>query len=468
MLHRLFSALLMLFVLCLPGTALAALQPEELQQILDNRVESGANRCLAAALVAHSGVTFVSACNTEAPKAEVPRADTVFETGSVSKVFTGVLAAAASLRGEVELDTPLSRLLPGELAVQNGPLAEVTVLDLATHTSGLARMPLNWEPEDPADPYGHYDEALLLDALAMPGQATDRGQYVYSNFGAGLLGYVLGRVAGANYGELLRQRITEPLGMRETVLSPGPELLPRLAAGHDSSGTKAPAWSTGVLAGCYAVDSTARDLVLFLQANLGQISVPPQLAEALRLARQPVRPGPVEQVRMGLGWHILNLGEKELVFHDGGTGGHRAFIGFSPSEQTGVALFSDTSTDISDLGLHVLEPRIPLNPPLTPISLAGSELAEYAGRYRLPPQPEAGIEEAMLVQLEVQEKGLGYRVVEASGELGESTLLLPVDTDVFVFEATRDAVLLFERDDSGNVTGLRIQGGEQEILGQRQ
>lgn len=495
MVHRLFFILLLLLLLftcCLPGIALAALQPEELQTALDKRVTSGANRCIAAALVTPRGVTFLSACSQQAPSSQAPSVETLFETGSVSKVFTGVLAAAASLRGEVALDATVSEVLPNERDLQNSPLARVTLLDLATHTSGLTRMPLNWKPKDPADPYGHYDEALLLDALAAPGEAVEQGRYVYSNFGAGLLGYLLGRVAGENYGELLRQRIAQPLGMRETVLQPGPELLPRLAAGHDSSGKPAPAWSTGVLAGCYAVDSTARDLALFLQANLGQISVPPQLADALRLARQPVRPGPVEQVRMGLGWHVLNLGEKELVFHDGGTGGHRAFLGFSPSDRTGVALLSDTSTDISDLGLHALEPRIPLNPPLTPISLSGSELEAYAGRYRLPPQPEAGVEETMLVQIEVQENGLGYRDVSGviekgeavgsggqdgqgeavgsgeSGESGETALLLPVDADLFVFESTRDAVVFFDRDATGRVTGLRIQAGGREIRGQRQ
>lgn len=435
---------------CLAGQARAALSPEALRLILEERVASGANKSLMAALLENGNITYLNAGNaaTTASQQE-PGADTIFEIGSVTKVFTGVLAAYAVGRHELDLDTAIAAYLPRDLELAAPALKAATPLELATHSSGLPRMPLNWQPSSTADPYADYGEKELLQVLAMPEQnGVEKGTYNYSNYGLGLLGYILERTAGESYATLLRERVTAPLGMKDTAVEPVEAS--RLAQGHDSSGAPVPPWNFGALAGCGVVDSTVRDLAVFVAANLDDKDVPEDLATALKLARKAHGQGPAEQVLMGLGWHILVLEGERLYFHDGGTGGYRAFVGFMPSRHSGIVLLSNTSTDISDIGLNALLPTIPLRPPLVVVTLPPEVLETYAGRYRFEPGPV--VEEATEVVLEREGQGLRYMVPES----GERSVLLPLGEDVFAFETTRDAEVRFDRDAQGRVSGLRI------------
>ena len=246
---------------------------------------------------------------------------TLFEIGSITKVFTGILLADAVLQNKVQLDDPVTRYLPQDLVGEGSPLHKVTLKELATHSSGLPRLPSNLAiGVDPNDPYAHYREPQLhyyLKNLTSE-EFGPKGEMVYSNLGAGLLGYLLGEIHQASYTELVQELIFQPLGMKDTFVStPGFELPARVKArfaqGH-ADGEEVSAWHL-YLAGAGAVVSTAEDLLKFASAHWNP-ETPKRLSAALTLAIKP------QTLEYGLGWHQ----DEGKVSHHGRTGGFSSYF----------------------------------------------------------------------------------------------------------------------------------------------
>lgn len=255
---------------------------------------------------------------------------TLFEIGSITKVFTGILLADAVLKKQATLEDPVSHHLPVDLLAADSPLHTVTLLELATHTSGLPRLPANLEAgSNPLDPYAHFDEAKLLACLREMTEAdfTGKGEMNYSNLGVGLLGYLLERISGKPYPEMVKETIFSPLGMDSSFVQVSPGDIPashrdRLATGHAGGKAVSP-WHLGALAGAGGIVSSAHDMMLFAHAHWSP-DTPESLREALSLAASPQRKG------MGLCWFISDAG----LSHDGGTGGFRSEFRLSPREKS--------------------------------------------------------------------------------------------------------------------------------------
>ena len=217
----------------------------------------------------------------------VPDGDTVFEIGSITKVFTGILLAQAVLNGEVKLDDPISMYLPEGVTAPEYEGRSITLLDLATHTSGLPRE--SFHPRDESNPYADYTMDQMY--VFLSGYRLTRApgsSFKYSNYGFGLLGNLLVRRAGqADYEALLLERITRPLGMDSTRIELTPEMLSRLATPHLSYSVVTSNWDIPTLAGCGAIRSTANDMLKFLAANMGMTET--GLQPALQLANTPQR-----------------------------------------------------------------------------------------------------------------------------------------------------------------------------------
>jgi len=222
---RAITPSLLTFVLALPLTAQgpvapAMAPPDSVRAVVAARLADGRIPGLAVGRLSGGEVLRVTQGRARAERAEPVTASTVFEIGSISKAFTGVLLADMVLRGEVALDDPVAKYLPAGTRVPERDGVAITLRHLTTHTSGLPRLPSNLEPKDPADPYADYAAARLTSFLATHQLVRAPGaSYEYSNLGAGLLGYALATRAGLSYGELLRKRILEPLGMTETGVS---------------------------------------------------------------------------------------------------------------------------------------------------------------------------------------------------------------------------------------------------------
>ncbi len=245
-------------------------------------------------------------------------AEAIYEIGSITKVFTAVLLADMVNRGEVALADPLAKFLPKSVKVLERNGKQITLQDLATHRSGLPRLPTNLAPKDPTNPYADYTVENLytfLNSYALP---RDIGaQEEYSNLGMGLLGHALALRAGKGYEALLRERILTPLSMTSTVITLTPALRARLAPGHDAKGAPVPNWDLPTLAGAGAIRSSVNDMLKFAGAACGIQQTP--LAAAFAVSQGPVR----------LAWQQSTRFPEPVLWHNGGTGGYMSMMACS-------------------------------------------------------------------------------------------------------------------------------------------
>ena len=317
--------------------------------------------------------------------------DTEFEIGSVTKVFTSLLLADMVRRGQVALDDPAAKYLPpgATLPVRNG--RAITLIDLATHTSGLPRMPTNFTPANSRDPYADYDDAKLYAFLSGYVLPRDIGAtYEYSNLGAGLLGQLLARRAGTSYAALVQARITKPLGLKDTAIALSPQQTARLAVGHDAGLTPVGYWTLDSLAGAGALHATTNDLLTLVAAELGYVDTPLKGAMADQLL--PRRPAG-GQLQVALGWHVSPGPEGgpagEIVWHNGATGGFHSFVGFDKARGVGVVVLVNTASEVGgdDIAMHLLAgaPLSKPKPVRQQVPVAAPILERYVGQYQLAP-----------------------------------------------------------------------------------
>jgi len=370
--------------------------------------------------------------------------DTIFEIGSATKVFTSLLLADMVQRGEVALTDPVAKYLPAGVRMPERNGRQITLEDLATHTSGLPRLPSNLSPKDAANPYADYSVEQLYQFLSGYQLTRDIGsQYEYSNLGGGLLGHVLARRAGMDYEKLVRSRICEPLGMRSTAITLSEEMKTRFAVGHDATMQRVAYWDLPTLAGAGALRSTANDMLTFVAANLGYVKSP--LAPAMAAMLTVRRPTGVPGLEIGLAWHILTRDGHEIVWHNGGTGGFRSFIGFERKTGMGVVVLSNAETPagVDDIGQHLLNANAPLwQPPKEhkQIAVDPKVFDGYVGQYQLAPN----------FIMTITREG-DHLFVQATGQ---PKLEIFPESEHDFFLRVVDAQITFETDSQGRATGL--------------
>jgi CubicO group peptidase (beta-lactamase class C family) len=276
--------------------------------------------------------------------------DSVFEIGSVTKTFTALILAQMVEQKKVRIDEPVRALLPA--GTVTAPLSgeEITLLALSTQHSGLPRMPDNFHPADPSNPYADYDEKALFDWLRAHGVGMPSGApFGYSNLGVGLLGTALAHRAGVTYEALLEREVTGPLGMRETVIAMPKAMAPRFVPGHSEDHAAARAWDFGALVGAGSVRSTAADMLVYLQAHLHPDKLP---EAATRSAEGKTLPAAIAATHVARaeaseGMHIaLNWFRSDKTgsyWHNGATGGYSSFVLWNPESDVGFVVLSNTN-----------------------------------------------------------------------------------------------------------------------------
>ncbi len=317
--------------------------------------------------------------------------DTIFEIGSMTKVFTSLVLMDMVQKGEVALTDPVSKYLPESVKVPERNNQKITLQDLSTQSSGLPRMPSNFKPKDPANPYADYTPDQLYQFLSGYQLTRDIGaQYEYSNLGVGLLGHVLTLRAGMDYEGMVRSRICGPLGMNSTRVTLSPEMKARLAIGHSPSLSAVPNWDISALAGAGALRSSANDLLTFLAANLGYVKTP--LAAAMAQEISIRKPAGSPDMQIAYAWHIQTKNGNSIIWHNGGTGGYRTYMGFDPKSRTGVVVLSNISSAAGpdDIGRHLLDASYPLQKVEPPkehkeVTVDTKIFDKYVGSYQLGP-----------------------------------------------------------------------------------
>jgi CubicO group peptidase (beta-lactamase class C family) len=386
--------------------------------------------------------------------------DTVFEVGSVTKIFTALLLADMVQRGEVALDDPLSKHLPDvRVPERNG--RPIRLVDLATHRSGLPFFPSDIPLTDSAEAgrvvatYSVERVHRFLSTYELPQDVGSK--WVYSNLGFGLLGEALARRAGKDYETLLRERITGPLGLRGTAVTVSPAMKVRLAVGHDARLQPAPEveMPAFVAAGC--LRSTANDLLTFLAAFMGDEKSP--LAPAMAAMLETRRPGP--GLEQALGWWIVKVGPNDdgFVAFGGQTLGYATTVAYDPKAHVGVVVLSNGAQDDGGIGWHLLRPAFPVTTAAVvktreerlskEVTVEAKVLEGYAGRYRVASGPTAGD----IVTIERQGDGL----ILESPTTPPQGVRLHAESERTFFLAEPAVQVTFETDGQDRATGLVVR-----------
>jgi D-alanyl-D-alanine-carboxypeptidase/D-alanyl-D-alanine-endopeptidase len=376
-----------------------SLDDDEIRNILTDRVDRAKDALgVVVGIVDEGGPRVIGYGRPFKDSTQTVNGDTVFMIGSVTKTFTATLLADMLERGEVHLGDRISEYLPPGVKAPARNGREITLLDLATHTSGL--------PEDPDGlnvlktqflgriSFTSYVRSLyatdrmyaFLSNYKLPRDPGEK--YEYSNYGFALLGHLLARRAGADYESLVRTRILDVLKMDDTYVKPTPGMEQRMAKGHYTLKHKeAPRIDVDWIAPQCCLYSTANDLLKYLAANMGLKETP--LRVAMETAHRPQRDTDNNHWGMdfvGLGWEILKKYDPEIVWHDGSVMGYRSFVGMDKKNRRGVVvLWNSAESNLTDIGRHLLDQRYALWKERRAIAIDSKLLDVYAGEYRSVP-----------------------------------------------------------------------------------
>jgi serine-type D-Ala-D-Ala carboxypeptidase/endopeptidase len=427
----------------------------EIRQMLVERIDTMHRGVgIVVGIIGPEGRRIIAYGNTD-KGGEPVNGETIFEIGSVSKVFTSLLLTDMVQRGEVTLDDPVAKYLPATVKVPERNGKQITLVDLATHTSGLPRMPTNFAPKDMSNPYIDYSDEQLYEFLSGYQLTRDIGsRFEYSNLGMGLLGFALARRAGTDYETLVRTRICDPLGMSNTRIMLTPEMKARYAAGHDAELKSAASWfNSPATVGAGALRSDANDMLTFLGANLGYVKTP--LAPAMGAMLVVRRPTIVPNMESALGWQVTTTHGKEIVWKNGGTAGYRAFIGFDPKSRVGVVALSNAGTPegVDDIGLHLLDAQVPVMRPHKEVKIDPKIFDGYVGAYQLRPG----------FILRVSRDG-DHFITQATGQ-GQVEIFPESEKEFFA--KVVDAQITFVTDEKGRATALILHQNGAEIRAER-
>lgn len=400
--------------------------------------------------ILHRGQTFVRGYGKAGTLSNsMPDGNTMYEIGSITKVFTGLLLADFVNRGKLRLDQSIAELIPAEMRQPHRSLSSIKLLHLSTHTSGLPRLPGNIDLTNIDDPYSRYTPDLLFEFLGdyrLIRPVVQR--YEYSNLGVGLLGWLIARQGETDYEALLQQQILDPLTLRDTAITLSDSQKSRLAQGHDKEGDRRSPWEFSALVAAGGLRSTVNDMLKFASANLR----PPvgDVGEAIELAWELQKPSlsPSENA-MGLGW-ILDR-DCETHFHNGETGGYHSMLCISRKHDLAViALCNTASHEVDRLAWNVfkllagekVQPR-KFEPNLR---VANEIMQRYVGVYQLEPHID------FIVAVEA-----GSLMVGLTGQ--RPLRVYPKSETEWTYRSGK-TTFIFRQDKNGNWNQLvRIQNG---------
>lgn len=334
--------------------------PSQVKNFILDQIVNKSKAAIVIGFVDPNGTRIFSFGNMSTAHNVPVNQSTLFNIASIAKTFTTLLLADMVKQGLVNLTDPIEKYLPTSVKVPQFNGQKITLEDLATHTSGLPANPSN-SLDNNGELKSNYSAAQLYQALSNTTLSRAPGsQFEYSNFGMGLLGHILSKVAGISYEQLVKDRILDVLGMNDTKIALSQnEINDRLPVGHRGGKELVTPPVPTVLAGAGAYHSTAADLLKYVSANLGLIHT--QLDDAMQLQHLIRHPMPIVDPNyshyVGMDWMIITDFGSETIYHSGDRTGWNAFAGFNPTKQIGiVAMCSCDRTDAKmvKLGLVLL------------------------------------------------------------------------------------------------------------------
>lgn len=349
-----------MYLALIPYIVTGQVSTDSIRSIIRREVENKRSKSIVVGIIDSNGRHIFSAGKLSDDSDTMPNGNSVYEIGSITKVFTSLLLAEMGLKQQLAVTDPISKYLPRSVRTPIKDGEEISLLMLSTHRSGMPRFPYNRDPKNLDDPYADYTVDKLYEYISNFEAPAGLGQkWQYSNVGYGVLGNILTLVANEDYEQLLTERICAPLGMRSTDISKA-KTGRNVAVGHAETGQRVGFTELAALEAGGAICSNTNDLLTFAAANVGLTSCDllPAMEETHIL--QAKKEG--EDTYATMGWTLSNYGGECILFKDGGTAGYRSFLGIDKKRKIGVVVLSNSNNMVTDIGRHILDPTFKIKP----------------------------------------------------------------------------------------------------------
>jgi len=373
-----------------------AMTDVEIENIMKKCVDEGHTPGIVIGVIEEGGTKFYKYGSMAVDDPTPIDENAVFETGSITKIFTSLLFTEMLKNGDVKFDDPIEMYLPKSVKVPEYKGKKITLGHLATHRAGFDYMPKNFIMSDMYNPFSEYSVEYLYDYLSNFELPYEPGtQYRYSNVCVGLLAHILSLITNQEFEGLVSERLLNPMEMESTKINLTDEMLNRFAKAHIRNKI-VPHWDVAVFDGAGGLHSTPKDLARFIEANLGyyETDVFPILKEAIETRH----PQDLPYLDVGHEWNISYQYYPEIVFHGGATGGHQIFIGFCPETKKGVVVCSNSCSFIYDIGKNILNKKWYLKEFRQQSIIVPMMLHKFVGKYQ-------NIEDGTTCSIDIKSQG---------------------------------------------------------------
>ncbi len=416
--------------------ATAAQIPQQVKTEIEQRVKHDINPSIVVGFYQNGQAEYYTAGLNNKQHSSQVTANSVYEIGSITKTFTSLLLAQMVADKKLKLNDAIQDYWPQPFSLLDANQQPITFKQLATHTSGLPRLPNNMMPFA-KDPYATYDRSMLIKAVntTKPGPAGN--DYAYSNFAVGLLGETLALVENQSFNDLVQQNILKPMQLKQTymLLEQVPEEL--LVQGYN--GKKASnAWNFKALAAAGSIRSSIQDLLMY---GVNHLTFNPEgLKPAMQLAMKTHFQN--NNSTVGLGWHI-NDG---IYWHNGGTGGFRSILMIDPiNNKVAAGITNHNNHDVEDIVAYLMDPSRSMRQHDYPETIADEKLATFTGHFK-------HVDSDKMIHITHENQQLLFN---AKGQKNQQ--LNYIGEDTFKFGIMKIKVK-FTQDSQGNVSALSLMG----------
>jgi CubicO group peptidase (beta-lactamase class C family) len=295
---------------------------------------------------------FYNYGETKKGNGQIPSSKNLYEIGSITKTFTGILLAKAVTENKIKLNDPVNKYLPKNIPVIKFGDDTLKIVHLSNHTSGLPPLPDNFDTTDLTNPYRNYDEKKLLEYLKHASLSRKPGQkFEYCNLAVGLLGYILQGVNKMPFEKMVTTFISSKAGMTDTR-----EFLTKkdsisFMQGYDESIALQSQWDFKILTAAGSLRSNTEDMLKYAALNLNALNE--KIQKAIDLSHTATFDA--GQQKIGLNWFIQNWGWGQLWFHGGATGGYRSLLAINPKTTNAIIILSNTAVSNDEVGVSILK-----------------------------------------------------------------------------------------------------------------
>lgn len=322
-----------------------------IDKIVVDFMKSPQNCGLSIGIIKDSATFFYNYGETKRNNKQLPTKNSIFEIGSISKTFCGIILAYAVVEGKIKLEDDIRNYLPGKYIDLEMNTNYIQIKHLANHTSGLPRLPDNLKDQPDfniLNPYKNYTKSMAFEFLQTVKLAHEPGDVCeYSNFGMALLGMILEKVYGKSFEEIIKEKICLPNNMNSTLVNLNQEQLKLLTDGHNAAGVSTPHWDLGSLVAAGGIRSTTGDMINYMKYNINELDAAVKLSHRSTYSNGS---------KVALAWHIIKtkLGN-ELVWHNGATFGYSSFCGFIKEKKCALVVLSNSSTNVDQIGISIFK-----------------------------------------------------------------------------------------------------------------